>query len=83
MSFGHMGFSQLHNSRKRRKNGAPLEGAQGTHRGALRGWGSPSHYVTSQGNASSTRELEKKGGLVDFHLGWNGLHFGNGVHCLK
>jgi hypothetical protein len=41
MSFGHRGFSQLHNPRKRQKDGAPIRGAQGTHRGALRGWGSP------------------------------------------
>jgi hypothetical protein len=31
LSFGHRGFSQLHNSKKRRKDGVPLRGAQGTH----------------------------------------------------
>ncbi len=30
MSFGHRGFSQLHNPKKRRKDGGPLGGAQGT-----------------------------------------------------
>jgi len=35
MSFGHRGFSQLHNPRKCPKNGAPIGGAEGTHRGAL------------------------------------------------
>ncbi len=83
MSFGHMGFSQLHNSRKHRKDGAPLGGAQSTRRGAFRGWGSPSHYITSKGNVFPIKKLEKKGGLVGFRLGWNGLHFGNGVHHPK
>jgi hypothetical protein len=83
MSYGHKGFSQLHNQRKRQKDGAPIGGAQGTHRSALRRWGSPSHYIISKGSASSTRKLERKGGLVSFHLGWNGLHFGNGVHHPK
>jgi hypothetical protein len=80
MSFGHRGFSQLHNLRKRQKDGALIGRAQGTHQGALCGWGSPSHYVTRKGSASSTRKLERKSGLLSFHLGWNGLHFGNGVH---
>jgi len=83
MSFGHRGFSQLHNPRKRRKDGAPIGGAQGTHRNALRGWGSPSHYVTSNGSAFPTRKLERKGGLVGFRLRGNGLGFGNGVHHSK
>jgi hypothetical protein len=60
MSFGHMGFSQLHNSRKRQKDGAPLGGVQGTRQGALYGWGSPFHYITSKGSAFSTGKLEKK-----------------------
>jgi len=46
MSFGHRCFSQLHNLRKCRKDGAPLGGIQGTHRGALRGWGP--HPIMSQ-----------------------------------
>jgi len=83
MSFGHRGFSQLHNPRKRRKDGTPLRGVQGTHQGALRGWGSPSHYITSKIGAFSTRKLERKGGLAGFHLGGNGLHFGNGIHHPK
>jgi len=83
MSFGHKGFSQFHNPRKCQKDGAPLVGAQGTHRGALCRWGSPSHYVTSKGSAFSTKKLERKGGLASFHLGWNGLCFGNKVHHLK
>jgi hypothetical protein len=60
MSFGHMGFSQLHNPRKRRKDGVPIGGVQSTHRGALCGWGSPSHYVTSKESAFSTRKLERR-----------------------
>jgi hypothetical protein len=76
MSFGHKGFSQLHNPRKHRKDGAPIGGAQGTHQGAFCGWGSPSHYITSKRSASSIKKLERKGGLVGFHLGWNGLHLG-------
>jgi len=83
VSFGQKGFSQLHNLRKRQKDGAPLGRAQGTHSGALRGWGSPSHYVTSKGGASSIGKLERKSELGGFHLGWNGLHFGNGVHHPK
>ncbi len=83
MFFGHRGFSQLHNMRKRRKDGAPLGGAQGTHQGAFRGWGSPSHYVPSKRGASPTRKLERKGGLVGFRLGGNGVCFENGVHHLK
>jgi len=83
MSFGHRGFLQLHNFGKRRKDGAPLGGAQGTHRGALCGWGSSSNYLISKGGASPIGELERKGGLVGFHLRWNGLHFENGVHHLK
>jgi len=47
------------------------------------GWGSPSHYVTNKGGASSIGKLERKSELVGFHLGWNGLHFGNGVHHPK
>jgi len=31
MSFGHRGFSQLHNPGKHQKDGAPFGGAQGTH----------------------------------------------------
>jgi hypothetical protein len=77
------GFSQLHNPRKRQKDGAPLGEAQGTHQGALHGWGSPTHYVTSKGSAFPTKKLERKGGLVGFCLGWNGLRFGNGVHHPK
>ncbi len=34
-------------------------------------------------SASPTKKLESKGGLVGFHLGWNGLHFENGVHHPK
>jgi len=83
MSFGHRGFSQLHNTRKRRKDGAPLGGVQGTHQGAFRGWGSPSHYVISKRGASLARKLERKGGLVGVLLGWNGMRFGNGVHHPK
>ncbi len=83
MFFGHKELSQLHNPGKHRKDGTPLGGAQGTHRGALRGWGSLSHYVTSKRSASLIRKLERKGGLASFHLGWNGLHFGNGVHHPK
>jgi hypothetical protein len=83
MSFGHRGFSQLHNPRKRRKDGAPLRGARSTHRGAFRGWGSPSHYVTSKRSASLTRKLDMEGGLVSFRLGWNGLRFVNGIHHPK
>jgi hypothetical protein len=42
------------------------------------------HPTTLQAKgASPIRELERKGGLVGFHLGWNGLHFGNGVHHPK
>jgi len=77
MSFGHRGFSQLHNTRKHRKDGASLGGAQGTHRGAFREWGPPSHYVTSKGSAFPTRKLERKGGLVNVFLGWNGVRFGD------
>jgi len=80
MSFGHMGFPQLHNPEKCRKNGAPVGRAQGTHRSALYGWGSPSHHIASKRCASSTRELERKGGFVSFHLRGDGLHFGNGIH---
>jgi len=83
MSFKHMGFSQLHNPRKHRKDGTLIGGAQGTHRGALREWGYPSHYVTSKGSASSTKKLERKGGVAGFHPGWYGLCFGNGVHHPK
>jgi len=60
MSFGHRGFSQLHNSRKCRKDGTPLGGVQGTHRSALYGWGSPFHQVTSKASAFSTKKLERK-----------------------
>jgi len=67
LSFGHKGFSQLHNPRMRQKDGAPLGGVQSTHRGALRGWGPPSYYVTSKENASSIKKLERKSGLVSFH----------------
>jgi hypothetical protein len=42
--------------------------------------GFPIPLPYKQGGASSTRKLERKGGLASFHLGWNGLHFGNGVH---
>ncbi len=40
------------------------------------------HPITLQVKkcASSTRELERKGGLVGFHLKGNGMHFGNGIH---
>jgi hypothetical protein len=63
------GFSQLHNQRKRQKDGAPIGEAQGTHRGALCGWGSPPYYVTSKGSASSTRKLERKVDLLVSTLG--------------
>jgi hypothetical protein len=69
MSFGHRGFSQLHNLRKRRKDGVTLGGAQGIRRGAFCGWGSPSHHIISKRSASSIGELERKGGLVSFTLG--------------
>jgi hypothetical protein len=39
------------------------------------GWGSTSNHVASKRRASSTRELEKKGGLVGFHLRGNGNAF--------
>jgi len=39
--------------------------------------------LQAKGGASPIGELERKGGLVGFHLGWNGLHFGNGVHHPK
>jgi len=44
-------------------------------------WDSPSHHIASKRCASS-RELEKKGGFVGFHLRGNGMHFGNGIHHL-
>jgi len=83
MSFGHRGFSQLHNPRKCPKNGVLVGGAQGTHRGALCGWDSPSHQITSKRCAPPIEELKRQGGLVDFHLRGNGLHFGNGIHHTK
>jgi hypothetical protein len=83
MSFGHRSFSQLHNMKKRLKDGAPLGGAQGTHRSAFCGWGSPSHYVVNKRGVFPTRKLERKGELVSVLLGWNGVRFGNGVHHPK
>jgi len=80
MSFGHRGFPQLHNLRKCQKNGAPIGGAQGTHQGALCGLGSPSHHIASKKHAFSTKELERKGGFVGFHLRGNGMQSGNGIH---
>jgi len=74
------GFPQLHYPRKCQKNGVPVGGAQGTHRGALYGWGSPSRQVASKRCASPIGELERQGGFVSFHLRGNGLHFGNGIH---
>jgi hypothetical protein len=44
------------------------------------GWGSASHHMASKRCASSTRELERKGGFVGFHLKGDGLHSGNGIH---
>jgi hypothetical protein len=41
-----------------------------------------SHDVASKRRAFSTRELERKGGFVGFHLKGDGLHFGNGIHHL-
>jgi hypothetical protein len=70
------GFSQFHNPRKRWKDGAPIGRAQSTHWGALY----PSHYVTNKKHASPTRKLERKGGLVGFHLRGDRLCFGNGIH---
>jgi hypothetical protein len=80
MSFEHMGFPQLHNSKKCQKNGTPVGGAQGTHRGALCEWGSPSHHIVSKRRVSSIKGLEKKNAFVGFHLRGNGMHFGNGIH---
>jgi hypothetical protein len=68
--FGHMGFPQLHNSKKCQKDGAPVGRAQG----------SPSHHIVSKICASSTRELEGKGGFVGFHLIGDGLHSRNEIH---
>jgi hypothetical protein len=38
------------------------------------------HHIASKICASSTKELERKGGFVSFHLKGDGLHFGNGIH---
>jgi hypothetical protein len=40
-------------------------------------------HIASKKHASSTRELERKGGFVGFHLRGNGMHFGNGIHHPK
>jgi hypothetical protein len=77
------GFPQLHNPRKCGKNGVPFGGAQGIHGGALCEWDSPSHQVPSKRCAPPIGELERQGGLVNFHLGGNGLHFGNGIYHKK
>jgi hypothetical protein len=39
-------------------------------------------HIASKICASSTRELERKGRFVGFHLKGDGLHFGNGIHHL-
>jgi hypothetical protein len=63
--------------------GLPFGGAQGTHRGALCEWDSPSYQVPSKRCAPPIGELERQGGLVNFHFRGNGLHFGNGIHHTK
>jgi hypothetical protein len=37
-------------------------------------------YIASKRRASSTRELERKGGFVGFHLKGDGLQSGNRIH---
>jgi hypothetical protein len=41
------------------------------------------HPTKFQAKDSLIGELERQGGFVGFQLGWNGLHFGNGVHHPK
>jgi hypothetical protein len=57
-----------------------LEELKAPIKNALCIWGSPSHHIVSKRRASPTRELEKKGGFVGFHLRGNGMHIGNGIH---
>jgi hypothetical protein len=42
--------------------------------------GFPIYHIVSKRHASSTKELEKKGGFVSFYLKGNGMHFEYGIH---